>query len=316
MLNPFFTRALTLGAFTLFATQQTVAAQAGNVKPPYKIAGNIVVFQPAANIAPEVVAGANPADFKIIYKADHAVIARSGVSYYCNAQKLPQTFEPAAAHMAGDFVFFAGKGWAGCELLDYAVDGENFEALDFPFFTDRKVVLTISGKQIKGADAATFETLANNQARDKNQYYFVADKDVAIPWKRRASAYPPCYGWGNVDGELYYAGVKQPQADAASFRCFSFNIAADKEGFYIYGKPQAVIPADAQVKNITPLSDNSFSDGKYVWFVGVDATLLSGINAGKAKVEDIDGGEKVSDGVTGWQCTTTKTSDEPSCRRV
>lgn len=312
-----FTRALTLGAFTLLAAQHAFAA---DIKSPYKAAGDIVVFQPSSNVDPELVPYAEAGDFKIIYSQGgpgDIAVAQSGKNYYCNAVKLPAGFDPATARFVDDFILFSGKAWQGCKPLDYAIDAAKFEALDFPFYSDGKVVLTVTGERIKDADAASFETLARNQARDKNRYYFMAGEDVILPYKRSARAFSPCYGWGNVDDTMYYQGKKRSDVDSKSFTCFSFNTAADKHGFYVGGKPpQAVIPEDVNVLNIKPLTENILSDGKHVWFVGIQATLLTGINAAKVSWEKTMDGEKITDGVNSWECTETQTNDDPTCNKL
>lgn len=312
-----FTRALTVGAFTLLTAQQAFAAEAVNVKPPYKAAGDIVVFQPSSNVDPELVPYAEAGDFKIIYNDRSVAIAHSGKNYYCNALPLPAGFDPAVAQVVDGFILFEGKGWVNCKPLDYAIDTEKFEALDFPFYSDGKVVLTVTGERIKDADAASFKTLAQNQAKDKNHYYFMASEDVILPCKRSAIAYPPCYGWGNIDGAIHYEGKPRPDVDSKSFACFAFSTAADKHGFYVGGKPpQAVIPEDVNVRAIKPLTENILSDGKHVWFVGIQATLLTGINAAKVSWEETMDGEKITDGVNGWECTETQTNDDPTCTKL
>lgn len=317
MSTPAFARVLTLGAFTLLTTQHAFAAEADNVKPPYKAAGDIVVYQPSSNVDPELVPYAEAGDFKIIYREGSTAVARSGNNYYCNAVKLPAGFDPASARMVDDFVLFEGKAWADCKPLDYPLDAGKFEALDFPFYSDGKVVLTVTGERIKDADGASFETLARNQAKDKNHYYFMASEDVILPYKRSASAYPPCYGWGNVDGTMHHEGKPRPDVDSKSFTCFSFSTAADKHGFYAGSKtPQAVIPAGVDVRAIKPLAENILSDGKHVWFVGIEATLLTGINAGKVSWKETMDGKKITDGVNSWECTPSQTNDEPTCNKL
>ena len=312
-----FTRALTLGAVTLLTAQQAFAA---DVKSPYKAVGDIVVFQPSSNLDPELVPYAEASDFKIIYSQGgpgDIAVAQSGKNYYCNAVQLPTDFDPASARFVDNFVLFSGKAWQGCKPLDYPIDAEKFSALDFPFYSDGKVVLTVAGERIEGADAASFKTLARNQAKDKNHYYFMAGEDVILPYKRSASAFPPCYGWGNIDGTMYYQGQPRPDVDSESFTCFSFNTAADKHGFYAGGKTaQAVIPAGVNVRAIKPLTEEILSDGKYVWFVGIEATLLSGINAGKVRWEKTRTGNKITDGANSWECTSFKTNDDPTCNKL
>lgn len=312
-----FTRALTLGAFTLLTAQHAFAEEGDNVKPPYKAAGDIVVYQPSSNVDPVLVPYAEAGNFKIIYNDQSVAVAQSGENYYCNALKLPAGFDPSAAQVLDGFVLFENKAWANCEPLDYAIDTEKFDALDFPFYSDGKVVLTVTGERIKEADAASFNTLDRNQAKDKNHYYFMADEDVILPYKRSASAYPPCYGWGNVDGTMYYQGKPRSDVDSKSFTCFSFSTAADKHGFYVGGKPpQAVIPEGVNVRAIKPLTENILSDGNHVWFVGVQATLLTGLNAAKVSWEKTMDGEKITDGVNSWECTETQTNDDPTCNKL
>ncbi|WP_168709119.1 MULTISPECIES: DKNYY domain-containing protein [Brenneria] len=189
---------MALGAFSLLATQHSGAAEIDNVKPPFKTSGSMVVFQPFENSTPEPLPDADSANFKLIYKGnypDKTNIASSGRNYYCNALKLPQEFNPDSASIIEEsFLLANGKAYVNCKPMNFNVDDDNFAALDFPFFTDRKVVFTIKGESVDGADAATFETLENNQAKDKNRYYVIAGKSVALPYKRSASAYPPCYG--------------------------------------------------------------------------------------------------------------------------
>ncbi|WP_139829345.1 DKNYY domain-containing protein [Lonsdalea iberica] len=301
-----------------FATQQCMAMEKDNVKYPYKLIGDKIVFQPAANIAPEVLPDINPESFKVIYRNHGGInIASSGENYYCNASKLPNDFNPDAARVFdGEFLFANNKAYAECNLLDFNVDVEHFKDLDFPFFTDKKVVLTITGEKIEGVDAGSFVTLSTHQAKDKNNYYFVAGKTVVLPYKRNASAYPPCYGWANIDGALYYEGSKHPDADVSTFKCFSFTMSADKHGFYVYDKRQPVIPADTAVKNINPVSEHVFSDGKYVWFVAVDAELIKDVNPKKMHIEQDSGEVRISDGVNQWACILMKDKYDSSCHKI
>ncbi|MFP1786550.1 DKNYY domain-containing protein [Lonsdalea quercina] len=304
--------------FTFFITQQCMAMGKDDVKYPYKLIGDRVVFQPFANVAPEVLSDVDLDSFKVIYRNHgNTNIASSGGNYYCNALKLPQDFNPDTARVFdGSFLFVNNKAYADCALLDFNVNGEDFTALDFPFFTDRKVVFTISGSKIEGVDVKTFKTLSTHQAKDKNNYYFVARNDVFLPYKHNASAYSPCYGWANIDGELYYEGLKYPDADVSTFKCFSFTMSADKHGFYVYDKRQTVIPADTAVKNINPVSENVFSDGKYVWFVAVDAELIKDVNPQKMRVEQDRGEVRISDGVNKWACILMKDKYDSSCHKV
>lgn len=252
-----------------------------------------MVFQPSSNVDPVLVPYAEAGNFKIIYNDRGVAVARSGENYYCNALKLPTGFDPSAAQVLDGFVLFENKAWADCKPLDYAIDTEKFDALDFPFYSDSKMVLTVTGERIKESDAASFNTLERNQAKDKNHYYLMTGDDVILPYKRSASAYPPCCGRGNVDDTMYYEGKPRPDVDSKSFTCFSFSTAADTHGFYAGGKPsQAVIPAGVNVRAIKPLTKNILSDGKHVWFVGIEATLLTGINAGKVSWEETMNGKK------------------------
>lgn len=312
-----FARALTLGAFTVLTAQHAFAAEASAIKHPYKAIGETVTFQFYSNVDAELVPDVDVRDFEIIYKGDSIAVARSGKNYYCNAVKLPAEFDPATARFVDDFVLFSGKALESCKPLDYAIDAEKFQALDSPFYTDGKSVIIVTGERMKDVDVATFKTLSTHQAKDKNNYYFIAGDHVTLPYKRSANAYPPCYGWGNVDGTMYFEGEPRSDVDSKTFTCFSFNTAADKHGFYAGGKtPQAVIPAGVNVRAIKPLTENILSDGKHVWFVGIEATLLTGINAGKVSWEDTLGGQKITDGVNRWECTPGKTDDQPTCHKL
>lgn len=312
-----FTRALTLGAITLLTAQQAFAAEADAIKYPYKAVGETVIFQYYRNVDPQLVPDVDVRDFKIIYKGYSITVARSGKNYYCDALKLPAGFDPAKARFVEDFVFFSGKSWESCKPLDYAIDAEKFTALDNPFYTDGKTIVLTSGERMEDVDVATFKTLSSHQAKDKSHYYFVAGDRVKLPYHHSVNTYPPCYGWGNIDGAMYYEGQPRPDVDSESFTCFTFNTAADKHGFYAARKtPQAVIPAGVDVRAIKPLTENILSDGKHVWFVGVQATLLTGINGGKVSWTKTMDGNKITDGVTSWECTPTQTNDDPTCIKL
>ena len=311
------TRAFTLGAFTLLTAQHAFAAEADTIKYPYKAVGETVTFQYYRNVDPQLVPDVDVRDFKIIYKGYSISVARSGKNYYCDALKLPAGFDPAKARFVEDFVLFSGKAWADCKPLDYAIDTEKFKELDLPFYTDEKTVLLVTGERMTDVDVATFKTLSTHQATDKSHYYFVAGNHVKLPYHQSVNTYPPCYGWGNIDGAIHYEGKPRPDVDSKSFACFAFSTAADKHGFYVAGKPpQAVIPEDVNVLNIKPLTENILSDGKYVWFVGIQATLLTGINAAKVSWEKTMDGEKITDGVNSWECAETQTNDDPTCNKL
>ena len=312
-----FTRAITLGAFTLLTAQTAFAAEADTIKYPYKAVGETVTFQVYSNVDPQLVPDVDVRDFKIIYYDRSVAVARSGKNYYCNALKLPDGFDPKRTKVLDSFILFEDKAWASCKALDYAIDTEKLEALDFPFYSDGKVILLVTGERMTDVDVATFKTVSTHQAKDKSHYYFVGSDNVKLPYHHSVNTYPPCDGWGNIDGVMHYEGKPRPDVDRNSFACPAFSTAADKHGFYVGGKPpQAVIPTGVNVPNIKPLTDNILSDGKHVWFVGVQATLLTGLNAAKVRWEDTMDGKKITDGVNSWECTETQTNDDPTCNKL
>lgn len=312
-----FARALTLGAFTLLTAQHAFAEEADTdtIKYPYKAVGETVIFQYYRNVDPQLVPDVDVRDFKIIYKGYSISVARSGKNYYCDALKLPAGFDPAQARFVEDFVLFSGKAWADCKPLDYAIDAEKFKALDNPFYTDSKTVLLVTGERMKDVDVATFKTLSMHQANDKSHYYFVAGNHVKLPYHHSVKTYPPCYGWGNIDGTMHYEGKPRPEVDSKSFACFASYTAIDKHDFYVTrGKAaQVVIPEDVNVQEIKMLTEEIYSDGKYVWFVGREAMLLSGINASKVSWKKKGSVYRITDGDNRWKCAVSNDYDEPVC---
>lgn len=113
-------------------------------------------------------------------------------------------------------------------------------------------------------------------------------------------------------GDIYYLGEKNESADARMFQCFSFTVAADKHGFYLYGKPFPIFILDVKVKNIKFFSDHVVTDKKSVWFVKLESEKLDGINGEKATVKD----STISDGVNTWQCSDFKSGNEPMYTKV
>ncbi|KAA8996930.1 hypothetical protein FJU30_19945 [Affinibrenneria salicis] len=292
------------------ASEQTPAS-GSKVKYPYKVINDRVVYQKAANLSPQPLADASPDDFERVYKNDEIALGKSNGHYYCNDTKLPAGFDLATGATLDVFLFSNVGTFASCKPMAEKVDRDKFNALDFPFFSDGQHIFLRDGEVLAGADAASFQPRGMNQAFDKQHYYFMEGDSVRLPYRGSVNIYAPCWGWANIDGALYYRGEKQNDVDVKTFQCLAFTLAADKKGFYIYGKPYPIFAPDVKLNNIKPLSAQVFSDGKYSWHVGVEPTLLEGINSKALKVD----GRVISDGVSEWYCADVKTGDEPTCHK-
>lgn len=298
------------------AGTQAAVANDGVTAPWKNLSGN-VVYQPHENSTPRILEGADANAFSAIYTGGDINIAQSQGHFYCNEQTLPEGFDPNSATVNESFLFSNVGSFVSCEKTAVPLDGEHFHALDFPYYSDGKVIVTISGSLVEGADPATFTVLEQNQGKDKAHYFFNAGKDVVLPVKKSAKAFSPCYGWANVDGTLYYEGIRQPQADAATFRCFSFTTAADKHGFYSGGgKHLTRIPEDASLNKLKAIEESVFTDGKYVWFVSATGMLLEGLDAKRIKIDDVMGDKEITDGTITWQCPSMGIIGEARCEKV
>ncbi|WP_426448585.1 DKNYY domain-containing protein [Siccibacter colletis] len=310
---------LTLALITCsvtFACSQQALATSG-VTAPWKTIDGKVVFQPNENTPPQPLTGADANAFAAIYTGGDINIAQSQGHFYCNDQTLPKGFNPDSATVNENFLFSNIGSFACCEKTAVTLNAETFHALAFPYYTDGKTVVTISGSLVEGADAASFTVLTQNQAKDKSHYFFNAGEDVTLPVIKSAHAFAPCYGWADVDGTLYYEGIKQPHADAATFRCFSFSNAADKHGFYSgEGKVLALFPKGVAPGQIRAIDEDVYTDGKHVWFVSVRGMLLEGLDAKHVKVDSVMGDIEVSDGAVTWQCPSMGIVGEPRCKKV
>ncbi|PWC16189.1 hypothetical protein DDT52_19370 [Brenneria roseae subsp. roseae] len=312
-------KSVVIGAMVALAGMMSAASHA-EVKYPYKNINGQVVFQLDANAAPAVLEGAKTDDFTLLYKGDMTIaVARSDGHFYCNGALLPQGFDPGTAKVLDTFLLTNVGAYSYCKLMPQPVDGDHFEALEFPFFSDGKHIFIRTGEVLKQADAASFKTPAVNQAYDKAHYFFIGEKDIVLPYQRSVNIYSPCRGWASIDDQIHYMGEKRPDVDAGTLRCLTFSNAVSKAGFYVFGKLQPFSVADVKVQNVRPWNDNEdrvFTDGSHVWFVNVDAQLLEGVNSKTLSVENDYGDYVISDGVNKWKCGSSQTVGEPACRKT
>lgn len=307
---------LMLTAALCVASQQSVAADGERLARGYKAVDGKVVFQVAMNIAPVVLEGANPADFSVLASSNYSNVVRSNGRYYCNARPLPEGTDIASASISEYFLLSNTVSLVSCEPLSFPVDRASFRELDFPYFADKTHVFTVTGELLPKADPATFQTLASNQAKDKAHYFFDAHESIVLPYKKSAEAYPPCYGWAKIDGQIYYEGKPYADVDLASLRCLNFMNAVDKAGFFVYSKREASLPGDANVSQIKSLAKNVFTDNRYVWFADGDVERLEGLNPARVTVSKGDEAVVIRDGKQGWSCSVWQSSSRDRCERV
>lgn len=288
------------------------------VKTPYQVEQGKVVYRASTYADPQVLKDAKPSDFRVLLKEERMVLAVSGKHYYCNQQSLPEGFKPDSARLLGDRFLNTNVGtYVSCERIQQDIDADSFQALDFPFFRDRNHIWLPDGEILNGVDVASFRTLAMNQAFDKQNYYFVENETSVVPYQKSAPIAGNCFGWATIDGKQYYRGELQTDADAASFRCLSFNAALDKNGFYIFGRLYQGLPAGVKVAEIRMLPNNEklATDGEHVWFLDVEPMQLSGLNPREVNIKpDIDG-YTITDGKTRWQCDSVKVNNLPQCQK-
>ncbi|TYL43804.1 DKNYY domain-containing protein [Dickeya sp. ws52] len=305
------------GYLALLLSMAAWSSQA-DVKPPYQVEQDKVVYRVSVNADPQVLEGAKPADFRVLLREKRVALAVSGSRYYCNQQPLPAGFKPDGARLRYETFLITNVGsFVGCERMKQDIDADSFQALDFPFFRDRHHVWLPDGEELNGVDVASFKTLARNQAFDKQNYYFVENETSVIPYQKQPPSAGNCFGWATIDGSLYYRGEQRADGDAASFRCLTFNTALDKNGFYVFGRPYPAMPDGVKTADIHMLPDNEklATDGEHIWFLGVEPVQLAGLSLRDVKVEPDANGYTISDGKARWQCGSGKVNGRPLCRK-
>jgi hypothetical protein len=277
---------------------------------PYKTAEKNVIYQRFSNRPAQPLANAKAADFQLLYKGQDIAVGYSSGNYYCNAEQLPTGLDTDSARIIGSFLVTNVGSFALCkQTVD--IDLEHFQALNHPFYRNGNTILLISGKVLKGADGKTFKS-AYGHGYDAKNYFYVAEKTVKIPYQHQVKISEDCRGWATIDGKSYYSGELRNDVDASSFKCLSFNAAADKKGFLIAGKRSLEFPADVDMKALKVLEGNFVSDGHYVWFAGIEPYSFKGISAKTVKVN----GTTISDGKQSWQCENYHTSGQPMCQKT
>lgn len=292
------------------SAEKTTATYSG-VKYPYKVINGVLHYQSAVNLPAVPMKNVKPENFSVIYSDTAFGVGKANGTYYCNAVALPKAFNPEKAKAIDSYLVSDVGTYVYCKKMTVDVDWTKFEALDFPFFSDGKRIFMRDGSVLKGADVATFQTKGTNQAFDKKQYYFRESDSATVPYTKRVNIHEKCFGWATIDDALYFRGEKNSEFDANTFTCLSFSVTADKNGFYIYGKPFPIFTLDTDVKSLKALSDYVVTDGKSVWFVKIEPELLAGLDASKVTVNE----NVISDGVNEWHCEDFKSPGETMCTK-
>ncbi|MCU6239901.1 DKNYY domain-containing protein [Enterobacter asburiae] len=291
------------------------ALQAHAISYPYKAINNILTYQLDSNAEPEKLEGAKTDSFNVIYSGDYTHVIQSGGHYFCNATRLPASFDPDNAHFDNLFLLTEGKSWVNCKEMSFPVNKNTFRSLKHPYYTDNKVVFTADGNIIKGADVRTFVALSNNQAKDKLNYYFSAMDDVIIPYHKSVQTCTSSYGWAKIDGKWYYEGKKRPEVEPNSFRCLSFPLAVDNNGFYTSGKLSYLFTKKIKVASLHFLSENVLTDGHNVWFSRAGIMKLDSLDPKTISVSGM-GNITVTDGNVSWFCPSGHQTGQPICQRT
>ncbi|MCE1608879.1 DKNYY domain-containing protein [Enterobacter ludwigii] len=267
-----------------------------------------------SNAEPEKLAGAKADSFNIIYNGNDTHVIQSGGNYYCNATRLPKSFDPDSAHFDNLFLLTSEKSWVKCKEMGFLVNQKTFKPLKYPYFTDGRVIFTAEGSIVKEADAKTFVSLSNHQARDKANYYFSAMNDVTIPWHKSVQACTASYGWAKIDGKWYFEGKKKTEVEPNTFRCLSFPLAVDNNGFYTSGKRSYLFTKQIKTASLHFLSENVLTDGHNIWFSRAGIMKLEGLEPKTLSVSGL-GNITVTDGKVSWYCPSTNQIGQPLCHR-
>ncbi|WP_192457148.1 DKNYY domain-containing protein [Musicola keenii] len=302
--------ALSLGMVTL--------SSYADVPPPYKVVDGKVALQISVNVPAQVLPGAKPENFRVLQKSRGMILAASGNNFYCNQRPLPAGFNAESARIRGEFFLVSNVGsYLSCERMNHNIDANTFQALDFPFFRDRTHVWLPDGETLEGVDADSFKSIGRSQAFDKKNYYYAEREITVTPYSKKVAAFGNCFGWASVDGVAFFRGESRKDVDVASFRCLTFNAALDKQKFYVFDRVYPGLPAGVNVEDIKVVrgTDKLVTDGKRVWFLGVEPVLLSGLKSDDVKLKSELNGYTISDGATRWQCGKVKIGDNPLCSK-
>ncbi|MFZ4169065.1 DKNYY domain-containing protein [Enterobacter ludwigii] len=299
-------------SFLLFSVLSIMQAHA--ISYPYKVINNMLTYQKDSNVKPENLEGAKTDSFNVIYNGDYTHVIQSGGHYFCNATRLPTSFDPDNTRFDDLFLLTSGKSWLNCKEMSFLVNKDTFRTLKHPYFTDGRIVFTAGGDIVKEADVRTFVALSNNQAKDKLNYYFSAMNNVVIPYHKNVQACTSSYGWAKIDGKWYFEGKKKAEVEPNSFRCLSFPLAVDKQGFYTSGKLGYLFTKKIKTTSLRFLSENVLTDGHDVWFSRADIMKLDSLEPKTISVsgmEDIT----VTDGKVSWFCPSGYQNGQPLCQR-
>lgn len=308
----YFSKNILKASFLLFSVLSIVQAHA--ISYPYKVINNMLTYQLDSNAEPEKLEGAKTDSFNVIYNGDFTHVIQSGGHYFCNATRLPTSFDPDSAHFDNLFLLTSGKSWINCKEMSFLVNQKTFKPLKHPYFTDGRVIFTTEGNIVKGADAKTFVSLSNNQAKDKTNYYFSAMNDVKVPWYKKVQACTTSYGWAKIDGKWFFEGKKKPEVEPNTFRCLSFPLAVDNNGFYTSGKLSYLFTKQIKTASLHFLSENVLTDGHDVWFSRAGIMKLEDLEPKTLSVSGL-GNITVTDGKVSWFCPSMNQIGQPLCHR-
>ena len=184
----------------------------------------------------------------------------------------------------GDHIFFAGEriDEAGRDTLEafarvfgrplvlaHDVDAATFVALSAQYSKDKDTVYfkwISPGRfwvvEMPGADAATFEVMDFNLARDARRVWHM---DVPVRGADAASAQVVHPGWVWKDrGGVYYQATRLDGADPASFR--HLNQAFYCDATHVYWSDQRLEGADVQTFRTFGEDVPYAADARHVWF--------------------------------------------------
>ncbi len=300
-----------LKLFLLFCLSFSALCHAhSEVKRPYKKIGDKIAYQKYNSKEPVFLEGASAEHFHLNYIDDYMAVAESNGNWYCNSTPLGSDFEADTAQVMGSLLMSSSGNYAFCKALGFKLDAESVTALDFPFFKDASHVFTASGKLLEKADAQTF-TARKNQGFDNKHYFFAERNITAVPYSKKVTLHN-CFGWAQIDGELYYKAEKRADVDKESYRCLDFYTAVDKSHIYNYGEISASFQHEVSTATLTLLNDHFMTNGTNVWYLNVKAFLIEGLDLSSATVN----GRNISDAKQSWQCDSAYQEGHALCKQI
>ncbi len=299
-----------LKLFLIFCFSFSTLSHAhSDIKRPYKKIEGKIAYQ-FGNKEPVFLEGASLEHFHLKYVDDYMAVAESNGNWYCNGTLLGSDFEADTAQVMGSLLLSNSGNYAYCSALDFNLDAESVTDLDYPFFKDANHVFTTSGELLKNADAQTF-TAKRNQGFDNKHYFFVERDTITLPYSKKVTLHD-CFGWAQIDGELYYKAEKRTDVDKESYRCLDFYTAVDKNHIYNYGEISATFKPQISTANLTPLNEYFLTDGTKVWYLNVETFLIEGLDISSLTVDK----RTISDNKQTWQCESAHQEGSNLCKNI